>query len=264
MGQQGFRTLNSNPYVYQEIDSGVSIAYGVDTSVNLIKIKAQTTAGATPTGTPQIEIDPAVNGDITLTPNGIGVVDIAKNLTVSSGTITFTPLVAARPSTVKSTAAGVLTTLIDSNVDGQIQISSNAGAPIWASLTAGANIIITPGHNSITIDSTGGMIWTPVAGVAVNLAADYGYLLENAALTTATLPVTCAQGDTISIYGSGTGLFTIAQNAGQSIHLGNAVSTVGVLGSVSSTAQFDCINLVCLVADTVFGVISSVGNFTLL
>ena len=183
MGQQGFKTLNGNPYVYQEIDSGVSIAYGVDTTTNLVKIKALTTAGATPTGTPQIQINPAVNGNITLTPNGIGVVDVAKNLTVTTGSIKFLPLAAARPCTVKSTAAGTLTTLIDSNVDGQIQISSNAGSPIWASITPGANISVTPGHNSITISaSSGGIVWNQEPGNAVTLAGGNAYLLQNAGL----------------------------------------------------------------------------------
>lgn len=266
MAQQGFRTINNNPYVYQEIDSGVSVAYGIDTSSNLIKIKAQPTIGATPTGTGNITIDPAAVGNITLTPNGgAGRVVVANNLTVSAGTVVLTPLAAARPCTVRSSPAGQLSTLIDPLVDGQLLISSAIGTPIWASLTAGAGIVITPGANSITLSApgAGGFTWTAIPGNVVALAADNGYMLNSGFLTTATLPAVCAVGKIIKISGSGTGKFTIAQNAGQSIKLGNISTTGGVAGSLSSTAQYDAIELLCIVANTVFSTLSSVGNFTL-
>jgi hypothetical protein len=264
MGQQGFRTLNSNPYVYQEIDAGASVAYGVDTTSNLVKIRAQATVGATPTGTGNITINPAAVGNVTLTGNGAaGRVVVSSNFTVSAGTVVLTPLAAARPCTVRSSTSGQLSMLLDSNVDGQLLISSNAGTPIWASLTAGAGISVTPGHNSITIAASGGVNWAAVPGNTIALVADGGYMLDNGALTTATLPLTCAVGETIRLIGSGTGLFLIAQNAGQSIKLGNVSSTVGVMGDLSSSSQYDSIELLCIVADTVFAVLSSVGNFTL-
>lgn len=264
MAQQGFRTLSNNPYVYQEIDSGVSVAYGVDTTSNLIKIKAQAIIGATPTGTGNITINPAAVGNVTLTGNGAaGRVVVSSNFTVSAGTVVLTPLAAARPCTVRSSPSGQLSQLIDSNVDGQLLISSNVGTPIWASLTAGAGISVTPGHNSVTIAASGGVNWVSVPGNSVALAADGGYMLDNAGLTTATLPAVCAVGETIRISGSGTGLFLVAQNAGQSIVLGSVSSTVGAMGSLASMAQYDAVELLCVVADTVFSVISSVGNFTL-
>lgn len=46
--------------------------------------------------------------------------------------------------------------IVDPVVDGQLIISSATGMPIWASLTAGANITIIPGPNTITISATGG------------------------------------------------------------------------------------------------------------
>lgn len=167
MGQQGFRTLDDNPYVYQDTDAGYSIAYGIDTSTNTIKIKALTTTGAVPTGTPQIEINPIAAGNITLTANATGRVVVASNLTVSAGTVVLTPLAAARPCTVRSSPAGQLSMLIDSNVDGQLLISSAVGTPIWASLTsAGGTVTITPGHNSINLESAGGAGVTSLSGDA--------------------------------------------------------------------------------------------------
>lgn len=153
--QQGFRTLDGNPYVYQEVDSGASIAYGIDTSTNLIKIQTQATAGATPTGTANISIDPGVAGGVTIAPHTVGRVSIT-NLTVSSGSVILSPLAGARPSTIRASATGQLSTLLDSVTDGQVLISSSIGTPIWASLTAGAGITITPGHNSISIEAAFG------------------------------------------------------------------------------------------------------------
>lgn len=266
MGQQGFRTASSNPYVYQDIDSGTSVAYGIDSSSNIVKIKAQTTIGATPTGTAQVSIDPAAAGNITLTPNANGRVVITNNLTVSAGTVVLTPLaVPATTGTVTISPTGQLSRINDPAVNGQLLISSVAGAPTWANLTAGAGITITPGANSITLSAVvpGGFVWSAVVGNTISLAAANGYILTNGALTTATLPLTCAVGQLIQLCGTGAGLFTIAQNAGQQIYLGNISSTSGVLGGVSSTRQYDSLELLCTTANTTFVVLSSVGNFTL-
>jgi hypothetical protein len=264
MGQQGFRTTNNNPYVYQEIDSGVSVAYGVDTTTNLIKIVGQSTIGAQPIGVGNVVIDPSANGNITFNPNGTGKVVVNSNFTVTSGAALFGSLVSARPSTVRASPSGQLSTLIDSNVNGQVLISATGSTPVWASLTQGPNVTITPGANSITISAVGaGLTWTPIAGASVALTTNAGFFLANAGLTTATLPATANAGDIIRISGTGTGLFVIAQNAGQSINFGNVSSTIGVLGSVASTMQYDAIEIICTVANSGFAVLSSVGNFHL-
>ena len=44
-----------------------------------------------------------------------------------------------------------------------------------------------------------------------------------------------------------TSLRTIAQNDGEAIHFGNVDTTVGVGGSISSTEQYDSIELLCTV-----------------
>ena len=263
MGQQGFRTLGNNPYVYQEIDSGVSVAYGVDTATNLINIKAQATVGAVPTGTGQIQINPAAVGNITLTPNGAaGRVVVPNNFTVSAGTVVLTPLSSARMSTVRAGPTGVLGTLIDSNVDGQLFISSSLGAPAWANITGGPGVTITPGHNSIAISLAGGLTWTAVPGNAVALAVNTGYILQNAGLTTATLPALCSVGDIIKVTGVGAGLFEIRQNAGQAIKFGSISTTPGVTGLIASTVQYDVIEILCVVSNKTFVALSSFGNLT--
>jgi len=103
--------------------------------------------------------------------------------------------------------------------------------------------------------------WNFIPGNTVNIDPGNGYVLENAGLTTALLPAACTAGMIIRIVDVG-GLFIIDQNAGQSIDFGNTSSTPGVLGSVASTMQFDALELLCIVDNTEFVVLSSVGNFT--
>lgn len=71
------------------------------------------------------------------------------------------------------TDASVISAVPDSVINGQVLISSATGVPIWASLTAGANVVVTPGANSIAIAAAGGgggggttLFTTDVAGPA--------------------------------------------------------------------------------------------------
>lgn len=79
--KQGFRNDGTDSYVYQELAAGTSVAIGMDDSdSDILKIVTQTTAGANPSGTAQFQIDPGVNGNIVMTPNGTGVVSTANNI----------------------------------------------------------------------------------------------------------------------------------------------------------------------------------------
>lgn len=148
--------------------------------------------------------------------------------------------------------------------NGQLLIGSTGAAPNASTLTAGTGVSITNGAGSITINSTGGgLTWTDVSGISQTMAPNNGYLADNAALVTLTLPVVCPQFSSISIVGFGAGGWTVAQNAGQSIQFGKFATTSGVTGSLSSTNQYDCIELICVVANTTFVVRDSVGNITI-
>jgi len=103
------------------------------------------------------------------------------------------------------------------------------------------------------------MTWSAEAGTTVAAVANYGYITQNVALTTLTLPAAAALGTTIAIIGEGAGMWTIAQRAGQSIRYVGMASTVGVGGSVSATNQYDTVYIVCRVADTTWSVVSATG-----
>lgn len=159
-------------------------------------------------------------------------------------------------------ATGVVTPI--AVTDGQLVIGSSAGAPLAGTLTAGTGITITNGHNTITVASSGANPWVDETGASVTMVANTGYTSDDgASLVTFTLPTTSAIGDWIEINGKGSGLWTIAQAAGQQIHFGALATTLGATGTLSSSAQYDNVRLRCLTANTIWTVVSSQGNLTI-
>lgn len=75
-----------------------------------------------------------------------------------------------------------------------------------------------------------------------------------------TLPPTCVPGDYFRIAGFGDAGWGITQNSGQNIIYGDQETSVGVLGGLSSTNPHDAIELVCVVANTKWEVLTSQGN----
>lgn len=139
--------------------------------------------------------------------------------------------------------------------NGQLAIGSTGADPVAANLSAGPGISIANGAGTITISGTGsGIGWTEVTGTTQAMTADSGYIANNAALVTFTLPATAAVGTALSIIGKGAGGWLIAQNASQIIQVGSVGSTAGVGGSVASTNRYDSINLICTTANTVWTV----------
>ena len=139
-----------------------------------------------------------------------------------------------------------------------------------ATITAGSGITVTPTANTITIamsGSTAGFTWNDVTTPTQTMVANNGYVADNAAQVTMTLPATAAFGTMIRVTGGLSGLSTgswkIAQPAGVQIHYGNQNTTRGVTGSLTSTNQYDAIEMVCVVANTDWTVSSGTqGNIT--
>lgn len=112
--------------------------------------------------------------------------------------------------------------------------------------------------NWVPLVTAGGLSWTAVSSPTI-MDPNNGYIPS--ATITLTLPALAGIGDEFRVAGN-IGLWTIAQNAGQSIQFGNINTTIGVGGSLAATNHGDCVELVCIVANTTFAVISSIGNIT--
>lgn len=153
--------------------------------------------------------------------------------------------------TVNATSGNIV--LNSANVKlSSIASASTANVLFYDSVTKVVSYAATPSGILSTVVVTG-----TSQAVSVNI----NYIAKNVALTTFTLPVTAAIGDTFVVVGYSAGLFSIAQNAGQSIRLGTSLSTVGVGGSITSTAQGDVIEIQCVDTDNEFQVVDSVGSF---
>lgn len=148
--------------------------------------------------------------------------------------------------------------------DGQLLIGATASPHIRAStITSGTGITITNAAGSITIAGTGGGVTWSTIGASQTLAVGNGYFCTAGATLSLALPAVSSVSDMIAISVDGSTGFTVTQGAGQSIRLGNASTTAGVGGSLSSSQQGDTIFLVCSVANLKWNVIDSMGNITI-
>ena len=124
---------------------------------------------------------------------------------------------------------------------------------------------ITTSASGSTVTVTGGasaLAWTEVTGTSQAMAVNNGYILNNSGLVTATLPATAAVGQIVAVVGKGAGGWRIAQNAGDQIRLGSSASTIGVTGHIDSTNQWDCIELICTIANDEWTARSVIGNIS--
>lgn len=170
----------------------------------------------------------------------------AGPFTIGTTAITFASNILAGSGLLKTNNTLSLTT---SMTNGQLFIGSTGLPPVSATLTAGSGITITNGAGSISIESN---TTTEVTTTSESMTVNKRYIANNAALVSLLLPATSAVGDFIIVVGKGAGGWTITQDVGQKIQIGSSASTPGVGGSVASSAQFDTVKLVCLVADSVW------------
>ncbi len=150
-----------------------------------------------------------------------------------------------------------------SMTNGQLLIGSTGQPAVAATLTAGTGIAIANAAGSITVSTTtGGFTWS-VIGASQGLAVENGYFCTSGAALSLALPAVSAVGDTIQVVLDGSTSWTITQpNAGTQIRIGNTQTTLGVGGSIASTAQGDSIELVCETANARWVAVDWVGNLT--
>ena len=129
------------------------------------------------------------------------------------------------------------------------------------SVTAAGTVVIS---SSGQLGTTSGAptAWNDVTAASATMAINNGYVADRGTLVTLTLPAVAAFGSRFEIVGKGSGGWTINQGVGQQIHFGHLDTTSGAGGSLSSTLQYDCVELICVTANTSFVVKSSIGNLT--
>jgi len=250
----GANTLNLEagatvPTTFQT-DSGNAVPSG-----NILKIFGGTLLGTTGAGNTV-----TVNAD----DNVVGSVDTDGSAATPTGNA-FT--IAGGNNCTTSGAGAVVTIDVDGNVADSFPTDSGTAIPSSGALTiSGSGGITTSGAGStVTVDGSAfqQFTWneTTVTG-PTSMAVNNGYIANNAATVGFTLPATASVGDIIRVTGKGAGGWSIAQNAGQTVHFGSSDTTTGVGGSLASTDAQDTVELLCITANTDFNVLSSIGNVT--
>lgn len=163
-------------------------------------------------------------------------------------------------------APGVPTNFVTDN--GSIAVPALNTINVFTPGLGTQGISTSASGNTITITLAGASFtWHQVTS-ATNpnpMIKENGYITtDNASLVVLTLPAVAAVGDTVRVLGQGSALWQVAQNAGQSIHLQNSTSTVGVTGSINATDRYDTVELICLVANTEWICATVTGNLTVM
>jgi hypothetical protein len=164
-------------------------------------------------------------------------------------------------------------TLSSSNTNGNIVLSPNgtglvsmAGAYTFPRIDGSANFVLkTDGSGVVSwaADSSAVFAWTVITANTQAMVAENGYISNNATQAVVyTLPATAAVGDGFEVNAIDAFGWQIAQNAGQTIRIGNTATTSGTGGSLASTANGDWVRLVCTVANTAFIASVQQGNIT--
>jgi hypothetical protein len=138
-------------------------------------------------------------------------------------------------------------------------VTGNAGTATKLAATKNINGVAFDGSADVVLPST---YWSIVTG-DTSMAVNYGYIANKSSLVTFTLPSTAAVGTMVRVTGINTGGWKIAQNASGIIHFGNTDTTTGTGGYIASVNVRDSVQLVCVVANNEWQVVSSIGNITI-
>lgn len=168
-----------------------------------------------------------------------------------------------------TTATTRTITMDDRNIDmdavpDSFATDGSAATPAAGVLTIiGSGNLSTSGAGSTVTISGGAITWIEATGATQAMAVNTGYTTNNAAQLDYTLPATAAVGDISAIAGNSTNGWTLSQGAGQTVHFLGSDTTTGAGGSLTSTTRYDCVEVVCVTANTDFVVRAVTGNLTI-
>ena len=262
--------------------SGISIA-NVDNTITITNTGGGGGGGTTQFNTDSGSATPSagvitMHGDGNITTSGTGstvTYNLAStltgitNLTVNNLTVTNTTTLSGLSTGVLESIGGVVTSSI--GTDGQI-LQSFGSTPVWANLVAGTNVMISNISGTITISATSGGgsgpggvgSWVVVTAATQNMAVNTGYISNrNSTAVQLTLPAVAPVGTVVRVKGLGSAGWSIEQNVGQQIFWDATDATTITSGYLASTDQYDAVELLCIIVNTGWSVLSSMGNITI-
>ena len=190
---------------------------------------------------------------------------------IAEGAFAFTDVTTSDSSTTKhgllikatSPSAGIRNIVAIDNAETAYKntaLVDNTNPEALGTASPGTSLVAARRDHVHTLPKGGVLSWSEVTGTTQACAVNTGYILNNAALVTATLPSTAAVGDVIRIVGKGAGMWKVAQNASQYIRFAGLTTTTGTSGYLQAENAYDCIEIMCTTANNGWTVISSIGN----
>lgn len=116
------------------------------------------------------------------------------------------------------------------------------------------------GTYTVTINAAGegSFIWVLADTTPITMTPETGYSVQCASEVVFSLPATCEFGQTMRVCGFSASGWTINIGSGQSVNYGSLTA----LTSLTFTQESDCVELLCIIQDTVYEIVSSIGNIT--
>lgn len=181
---------------------------------------------------------------------------IGANAITGTGTIFYTDLMFGGTNTI--------TVLTQTPQNWQPYSTAGSSGSAVRGTAAFDSTYFTDVNGFVSLVSSPGTSWVTTSANIANMAIGTGYFcISPGGALTLGLPAVSALGDTIRVSLAGATSWQITQAAGQQILVSTATSTLGAGGSVSSNAQGDSIELVCLTANTVWVAQDVIGNLTI-
>jgi hypothetical protein len=147
--------------------------------------------------------------------------------------------------------------------NGQVLLGSSAADPAFGTLTTTTGINFTTGAAALAINVKQGGYKINVASTGGALVVQNSYTVAQAGQASFSLPATAAVGDMFLIAGTSanSGGFTITQGTGQTIRQ-NTNATTTTTGNIATAAANTSVWVMCVVANTDFIILASVGTVT--
>ncbi len=202
-------------------------------------------------------------GAISPTANNINTIGSGSITIAGSGSTLTTQLTGLTNHAVLVGAGTDTITKLSVGTNGQVLIAATTADPAFATLTStGGTIAFTLGANTLNLEAAaGGFTWVNQTADLNPLAKQHAYQANKAGTAAAlTLPTGSTFGDTIRVQGFGATGWVLNAGTGQTIIFGSSTSTVA--GSLSSTNQYDFVEVVCSSTTTTWLVTDVGGNIT--
>lgn len=233
-GGTGLTTVTVNDLLWGS-SSGVIASLATANSAGLLTNSSGVPAWVTATGTgaPVLATSPTLVTPVLGTPTS-GTATNLTGLPLTTGVTGILP--SANGGTGINNGSSTIT------IAGNVTFS---GASTFTGTLSGTTAVTFPTSGTLATTSQV-MATAAVSGTSQTAAVNTIYYITSASQSTVTLPGTAAAGSIVGIVGDGAGGWILAPGSGQTIK----VLTASASTSVTSAEQYDCIQVMCVVANT--------------